>query len=140
MKNIYKLMLILTGIVLTGCSSHQNNLEKIDNKNVFTLGTIQKDIKVGMDKSEVLLILGSPNLVSGDSSNETWVYDKISTETSASTVSGSGGILATGAILGAAGVSGSSSSSSTMQRTLTVILKFNENNKLHKVNYHTSRF
>jgi outer membrane protein assembly factor BamE (lipoprotein component of BamABCDE complex) len=47
----------------------------------LTVGTVQREIKVGMSSAEVVGVLGSPNMVTTDSKRrENWVYDKISTE------------------------------------------------------------
>lgn len=141
MKNTIFLSFI-TIIFLVGCIPlAQTNQERIDNKNKITLGVIQKDIKKGMSKTDVLVILGSPNLVSSDGDKETWVYDKISTEITNQQSNLSGVVVGTsGNFIG--GISGSKSDNniSSSQRTLTVILKFDNQNILEKVLYHTSRF
>jgi hypothetical protein len=111
-----------------------------------TVGTVQREIRRGMAGGDVAAALGSPNIVSTDENgNEVWIWDKISTERVVSDsssgiwlfglfVGGSGG----GA--GSVGASGSAGASSTTQRTLTVIVKFDENKKVRDVAYHTSRF
>ena len=96
----------------------------------MTLGNVQKDIHKGMNATEVLEVLGSPNIVtSGDNGSETWVYDKIATDIVSSR---SGGWFV---FFGSR--SGASSSS---QRTLTVIVKFDEQRKVNDLAYHSSRF
>lgn len=48
----------------------------------LTVGTVQKEIRVGMTGAEVAEVLGSPNIVSTDENrNEVWIYDKISSQT-----------------------------------------------------------
>ncbi len=134
------LLPLIMGIILGGCAASQQVATEIDNKNKMTLGIIQKDIKKGMSKTDVLMTLGSPNLVSNDDSGETWVYDKISTESQENSANISAGILGVGAILGVASGSASTNSSAVSQRTLTVVLKFDNHNILQKTSYHTSRF
>ncbi len=142
MKNI--LIAAVTVFFMSGCAKHtidEPMTEKIDNKNKMTLGIIQKDIKKGMQKSDVLLVLGSPNLVSSSEDTETWVYDKISTETSSSKSDVSGGVGGIGSGFGAfVSASSTNNNSSVAQNTLTVVLIFNNNNTLEKIAYHTSRF
>jgi hypothetical protein len=76
---------------------------------------------------------------------EVWVYDRISTDTVHS--SSSGGILALvfgaqggggGGALGQAGYD--TGAKSTSQRTLTVIIKFDEAGKVRDFDYHATRF
>jgi outer membrane protein assembly factor BamE (lipoprotein component of BamABCDE complex) len=87
-----------------------------------------------MSGAEVITILGSPNIVTTDENRqETWVYDKISTETAYSTTSGGASIL----ILG---VGGSAGAASTSQQTLTIVIKFDRGSRVRDFAYHTSRF
>ena len=87
-----------------------------------------------MTNTEVVEALGSPNMVTTDEERrEVWVYDKIATESAQSSNSGGINIL----ILG---VRGSSGASSTTQRTLTVVIKFDKANKVRDFAYQTSRF
>ena len=100
-----------------------------------------------MSGAEVAQVLGSPNIVSTDEERrEVWIYDKISTETAYST--SEGGIaslilissIADVFLGGGGGASGTSGASSTSQRTLTVIIKFDEDKKVRDFAYHASRF
>lgn len=112
----------------------------------LTVGTVQKEIRVGMSGAEVATVLGSPNIVSTDEERrEVWIYDKISTDVAYST--SSGGIAALilgggGDVAGGVGGSGSRSAgaASTSQQTLTVIIKFDADKKVRDFAYHTSRF
>jgi outer membrane protein assembly factor BamE (lipoprotein component of BamABCDE complex) len=100
----------------------------------LTVGTVQREIRIGMTGSQVAEVLGSPNIVTTDEKRrEVWIYDKLSTE--ASYASNNGFVFAL--ILGA---STNKSSSSTSQQTLTVIIKFDENKKVYDFAYHASRF
>jgi outer membrane protein assembly factor BamE (lipoprotein component of BamABCDE complex) len=112
----------------------------------LTVGTVQKEIRVGMSGAEVAAVLGSPNIVSTDEERrEVWIYDKISTDVAYS--SSSGGVSAlilggSGGVGGGVGGSGSRSAgaASTSQQTLTVIIKFDNDKKVRDFGYHTSRF
>lgn len=105
--------------------------------NNLTIGTVQAGLKKGMSGGEVASVMGSPNIVSTDANgNEVWIYDRISTEKNFSQSSVNSGLLP--AIL----FSGSSSAgaSSTSQKTMTVIVKFDDKKTVRDIAYHTSRF
>lgn len=114
-------------------AQHQYNLGSVQEREM-TLGVVQKEIRVGLSQADVATALGSPNIVTKDSAGkETWVYDKIASEASYSASSAYGTIL----ILGASSASGAAS---TTQKTLTVVLKFDDAKKLESFSYHTSKF
>lgn len=112
----------------------------------LTLATAQREIRVGMSGAEVLAAMGSPNIVSTDAERrEVWVYDRISTVSHRTHRSGGIGSLlvavgdsAGGALLPHAG--GGSSTASTTQRTLTVIIKFDAAGQVRDFAYHASEF
>lgn len=118
--------------LMFGCASTAPIVAPDETK--MTLGTAQKSIRKGMDQAEVASTMGSPNIVTRDKSgNETWVYDKISSEVSYSTSEAYGSLL----IVGGSSNKGYSSSS---QKTLTVVIKFDENMLVDTFTYHSSRF
>jgi len=128
------LLALVASIALLGCSaqSHRNAIH--DNPDKITVGTVQKEIKVGMSGSDVVSVLGSPNMVTSDSKHrETWVYDKVSTEEVYSSSKGGLGIILAGFI-------SESGASSTSQRTLTIIIKFDENGLVRDYSYRQSSF
>ena len=134
---IFWIALSSAAAVLGGCQSAGYHLDQVradQSERSLTVGKVQKQIRVGMTNAEVVQVLGSPNLVTTDEDRrEIWVYDKISTETAQSSTAGGVGIL----ILG---VGGSSGASSTSQRTLTVVVKFDKENRVRDFAYQTSRF
>lgn len=111
----------------------------------MTVGIVQKEIKQGMTQTAVVEVMGSPNIVTSDApGRETWIYDKVSTDTAYSTSSGGVNALILGAGSGIAGgiapgYGESSGTASRTQRTLTVIIKFKEGN-VHEFSYHSSKF
>ena len=144
-----KLLISAIAVVfLSGCMMTPQHRRAVrdDSGDRMTVGKVQKEIRVGMSGAEVAQVLGSPNIVSTDEERrEVWIYDKISTETAYST--SEGGIASlilvglTDVFLGGGGgASGSSGASSTSQRTLTVIIKFDEDKKVRDFAYHASRF
>lgn len=148
MRYILVASLLCVVTVLSGCMSAQQHRRAVqdDSGDRMTVGTVQREIKVGMAASEVAEVLGSPNIVTTDElRRETWIYDKISTERVYS--SSSGGILAlilvgTTPVGGGVGgsVNESAGATSTTQRTLTVIIKFDKESKVRDFSYHTTRF
>lgn len=138
-------------------AEHQASLPAAEERRM-TLGLVQSSIEEGMPQADVAAALGSPNIVTVDAaSNDVWIYDKISTETaqsSSSTRQGSStdaGILAggiTGTLGAVLGIGGSTSSSaadragaaSRTQRTLTVVIKFDADDKVSSVKSQASSF
>jgi outer membrane protein assembly factor BamE (lipoprotein component of BamABCDE complex) len=116
----------------------------------MTVGTVQKEIRKGMVASEVAQVLGSPNIVTTDGQDlEVWIYDKISTDVTYSKDSGGvgAGLLIGGASGDAVGgglahgyYRSSAGAESKTQRTLTVVIKFDQQKRVRDFSYHASRF
>lgn len=107
----------------------------------LTVGTVQRQVYVGMPGSEVADVMGSPNIVTTDEDrNEIWIYDKISSRVTESQSSGATGTLRFLEVWGPIVASSKSTRKTSSQRTLTVIIKFDENDKVRDFAYHTSRF
>ena len=93
---------------------------------------VQREIKVGMPSAAVAEILGSPNVVTTDEKRrEVWVYDKIASERIASSSASSIFLFFGDQNQGA---------SSSSQRTLTIVIKFDESSMVRDFAYHNSRF
>jgi outer membrane protein assembly factor BamE (lipoprotein component of BamABCDE complex) len=135
---------VLAALLAAGCSAthHAADVREADDTDRVTVGTVQKEIRIGMSAADVASVLGSPNIVTTDDQRqETWIYDKISSDVTYSRSSGTIVGLLFGNSGGGAGVgSTSAGSTSTSQRTLTVIIKFDGNNAVRDFSYHTSRF
>lgn len=100
----------------------------------LTVGKVQGEIKVGMPASQVAELLGSPNIVTTDEKRrEVWIYDKVSTDRVDTARSSFAGLI----ILGA---SARDSSSSQRQRTLTIIIKYDEDKKVRDFAYNYTQF
>ncbi len=142
------IILLAATLVLGACTSASYHRAQVqdDSTDRMTVGKVQREIRVGMSGAEVAQVLGSPNIVSTDEERrEVWIYDKIATDHVYST--SRGGINALilgfgGDVAGGGGLGGSSSSgaASTSQRTLTVIIKFDNSGKVRDFAYHSSRF
>ena len=134
---------------LTGCmtaSQHAADVKKGADDDKLTVGTVQREIHQGMSGAEVAQVLGSPNIVSTDEKRrEVWVYDKVATDTVYSTSQGGVAALILGGSGGIGGLGAGSTgydagAKSTSQRTLTIIIKFDEERKVRDFSYHSSRF
>jgi len=135
MRTFWLSAILAFSVLVAGCGAghHAEATQAAPEGDRTTLGNVQRNIRKGMTTTDVLEVMGSPNIVtSGDNGSETWVYDKIATDTVHSDsgaywfVVGSGG-------------EGGSGASSVSQRTLTVIIKF-EQQKVADLAYHSSRF
>ena len=85
--------------------------------------------------------LGSPNIVSTDEyRNEVWIYDKISSHSAHAQTHAAPATLMLFDPLGPITATSSNQRSSSSQRSLTVIIKFDEDGKVYDFAYHTARF
>jgi outer membrane protein assembly factor BamE (lipoprotein component of BamABCDE complex) len=145
-QNMKKVMIALI-LFFIGCNPayHQEKLASTKEREM-TVGLVQKEIRVGMSQTEVSEALGSPNIVTKDENGkESWVYDKIASEASysKSNVGGAAGgagttgnTLLLGLILGGY----ESGATSTTQKTLTVVIKFDQDHLVESFSYHSSKF
>ena len=124
-------------LLLSGCTSatyHAKRVKAADQLDRVTVGKVQSQIRIGMTSAQVVEILGSPNIVTTDENRlENWVYDKIATDVVYSNESG-------GAWLIIGSVHPNSGASSTSQRTLTIVIKFDADKKVRDFAYHSSSF
>lgn len=99
-----------------------------------TVAKVQGEIKVGQSGADVIQILGSPNIITTDDKRrEAWVYDKISTERTEASRSSYGTLILIGG-------SSKDAQSSTRQRTLTIIIKFDEQKMVRDFSYNYTQF
>ena len=128
---IFSLALILAGCM--NAPEHRAAVQS-DEGDRLTVGTVQREIRVGMSGAEVAGALGSPNIVSTDErGREVWIYDKVSTDR-VNTASTSYGTLI---ILGG---NTKASSSSQRQRTLTIFIKFDQEKRVRDFAYNYTQF
>lgn len=127
---------VLATAIVIGCGPdyHAKRVQSASEGDRVTVGTVQREIRKGMTGAEVVEALGSPNVVtSEDGGREVWVYDKFATDVVASESHGGAWL-----ILGVVG--GSTGAASKSQRTLTVVIKFDDQKKVRDFAYHSSRF
>ncbi|MFQ5958646.1 MAG: hypothetical protein ACE5LF_04685 [Alphaproteobacteria bacterium] len=140
-------------LILGGCTTAGEHAAAVQGGlqgDRLTVGTVQREIRVGMSSAEVAEVLGSPNVVSTDENRrEVWIYDKIATDRVHSSSYGNFSVLVLGGALIGDGLAGgaagpgagySAGAESTSQRTLTVVIKFDENQKVRDFAYHSSQF
>ncbi len=135
MRKIVLLALLILPLAACtmGAENHRDAVSNAD-KGRLTVASAQREIHNGMSSAEVVEALGSPNMVTTDDQRrETWVYDKVSTEKVYSTSSGGLGLILFG-------FNGGSGASSTTQRTLTIIVKFDDSGKVRDYAYRSSTF
>ena len=132
------LSVIFIAITLSGCyptslvdQQKDMNAAKGEGDNL-SIGKVQKEIRVGMSSSDVVSVLGSPNMVTTDDKRrESWVYDKVSTEAMASTSKGTGFLWFP---------ADRNAAVSRTQKTLTIVIKFDEKGMVRDFAYNTSKF
>lgn len=148
MKAITFFILTISLGSLSGCMSASQHRDEVrnDSTDKLTVGIVQKEVKVGMSGADIVGILGSPNIVSTDTQRrEVWVYDKIATEYVYSTSGGgvSSFILGFGSDVllgGGGGYNKNAGAASRSQRTLTIIIKYDETSLVRDFAYHSSTF
>jgi outer membrane protein assembly factor BamE (lipoprotein component of BamABCDE complex) len=138
MLNRSYVVLLALPLLFGGCQPVRDQAAAVheaqDAGSKVTLGTVQREIRVGMSSADVVSVLGSPNMVTTDEQRrETWVWDKVSTESIGTSSAGGATILLFG-------VSGGSAVHSTTQRTLTIIVKFDSASRVRDFSYRSSSF
>jgi len=121
--------------LIAGCatSAHVAQVQN-DSADRVSVGTVQREIKIGMSSADVATALGAPNMVTTDGQRqEVWVYDRVSSEVRSSSSSGFGSLVLLG---------GESSSGAVVhsQRTLTIIVKFDQDQRVRDFAYRQSSF
>ncbi|MEE3302784.1 MAG: hypothetical protein VX177_03365 [Candidatus Neomarinimicrobiota bacterium] len=131
MKNY--ITMLITLFVVSGCSNAPN-----ETTSKLTLGLVQSTVTKGANQTDITKVLGAPNIISKDKQgNETWTYDRISREAQSSSGSGVG----FGALFGWVFAGGkSSASSSTSNKSLTVIITFDDNKSVIDYAYQSLEF
>lgn len=166
LKGVVSIITLLTiTFLITGCARQENV-----NHSKLTVGKVQTGVKKGMYTSDVIKSIGSPNIITRDKDgNITWVYDKISTYYSKTggglnfvRMNNNDFVIAGGILAGTNALIEASSSNfllsvaalglvtlfsdednyeyNTQQKTITIILDFNKEEKLEEFAYNYSSF
>ncbi len=134
-KNLLIIATTLLSFTSCGSGSDPGYSEK-----KLELGVVQKEIREGMSQDQVAIALGSPNIVTHDKNKkEAWIYDKIATEVRHTGASGFILFCPTALILPMGG-SVRTSKTERSQKTLTVVIKFDAENLVESVSFHSSKF
>lgn len=148
MNRVTIMVTVLVSLILGGCMSAAQHREAVrdDSADKITVGVVQKEVRMGMSGAEILGILGAPNIVSTDAERrEVWVYDKIATEYAYSTSGGGANAFVLGfdsdVLTGVnGGYNRNAGAATRSQRTLTIIVKFDELSLVRDFAYHASSF
>ena len=148
MKNF--IIAIISIMIMFNCAPPEPIIIEVpvEKDDKLTLGKVQSQIKKGMNQTEVLEVLGSPNIVTKNSSgNEVWTYDKIGTSQSSSNeASATYGKSQLGRGFWAflfGGTTNSVQSSSdidTESKSLTVIITYNTEKVVSDFTYQSLRY
>jgi len=137
--------IVMLTLLVASANGAAEAADKTEEKQ-FTLGLVQQQLKVGISQTELSAAIGSPNLVtrSGDG-RESWVYDKVASETTHDGWRLGGGGLgsvagSSAAFLGLPFGSREKSKTRTSQRTLTIVIRFNPAGVVESFSYHASQF
>lgn len=129
-----KILFLALGATLLVSCGHRYRKDQAKNPQNFTLGQVQLKIKKGMSQTKVAQALGSPNIITQDSDGQqAWIYDKVSSSVEYYNSSGGFWVI----LVGGGGARGASTLS---QNTLTVVIKFNEDEQVDNITYHSSRY
>jgi outer membrane protein assembly factor BamE (lipoprotein component of BamABCDE complex) len=133
-----RLSFLLAAGLLAGCATAGDHAAQVGaggpSDDRLALGTVQREIRVGMTTADVVAVLGAPNMVTTDEQRrENWVYDRVSSET----VYSSGAAGANVLLLGAVASSGAARRS---QRTLTIIIRYDGGGRVRDFSYRSSSF
>ena len=81
-RSMFKPATVLCAALITGCGAPLATIPARQQETTrLTLGAVQAHVKAGAASADVIAALGSPNIItSNKDGTETWVYDKVSTE------------------------------------------------------------
>ncbi len=134
MKNLTYILFL--SFVLTGCAMQAPTASAQSND--FTLGKVQSQLKEGMSSTEVVSLLGSPNLVtSTKDGGEAWTYDKVSQVQESSNIAGAGA-GSSGNFFGIFG--GGRSKSENTSKNLTLVVKLNSDGIVTDFRYQSIKY
>ncbi len=134
-KIFMKFSIFFIAILFAGCVAVSEQTAEVGDTSAkkLTVGTVQKEIRIGMNAVAVAEVLGTPNIVSTDEQGEVWIYDRVATEEIISKKN-------TWIFAVIAGGTHSNRVASRTQRSLTIIVKFDEENKVRDFAYRSSQF
>lgn len=109
-------------VFVSGCAPVATIHQRKAEAQKLTLGFVQSRIKVGSSGDDVITVLGTPNIITtSDNGNETWIYDKISSDEES-----------------VSGIASEVKSKST--RTMMVVIKFDAAKKVANLQYRQTSY
>lgn len=142
MKYSIPMVLMITCLLSACAATPHQRAQDGGQSTAITMANAQQIVK-GMSSAEVIVLMGGgPNMREDDGDGEVWVYSMISSTSKAS--SSKGGVSAL--ILRSAGVgvggqySQAASSTTSSQKTLTVIVHFDADKKVKSVKSLSTHF
>lgn len=132
----YVIFLVLSSLVTIGCAPKTGPLVSIPARTADTeklaLGGAQL-LKVGASGERVIELLGSPNVVTNNEEGlETWVYDKVSKEIEIVRTDDGGWFFSPSRQQSTVQIEG--------ERTLIVVIKFDNNGNVTNVRYRQTSY
>ncbi|MGB0217485.1 MAG: hypothetical protein ACPF9E_18845 [Alteromonas oceani] len=126
--------LAVVALLSTGCANTADNSNTMKNSNL-THGNVQMTLKKGVTtKAQVIESFGSPNITTIDASGkEVWTYQRHATVANSSSSSSGWTVILAGGSNKAAGFEQSS-------RTITLIIKFDDNDTVYDFKSRSTSF
>ena len=144
---MYPVMSLTLAVLVTAAGvAEAGEKAKEGASSAFTLGVVQKELRLGQSQAEVVERLGSPNVLARDADGrEAWVYDRIASDVEVSSAGVALGGVGSGVgstFAGLLGVGGHKSKDKlrSSQRTLTVVVHFSAASTVESFTWHNSRF
>lgn len=132
MKLSLTLFSILAALTLASCHNHYYYPHVSYASEPVTLGTVQGKLVKGMGQDYVTYALGSPNIVTKDKfGKEAWIYDKHTSDICVSESSSDMWLIVDA-------THEHSQQCSSRKKSLTIIVKFDEQSLLDHISYHTT--
>ena len=148
MKNF--LVIITFTMIMFSCTPPEPIIIEVpvEKKDKLTLGKVQSQVKKGMNQTEILEVLGSPNIATKNSSGgEVWTYDRIGTSQSLSNNASAtygqaqlGRGFWTFLFGGTTNSVQSNSDRNTESKSLTVIITFDKNQLVSDFTYQSLKY
>ena len=126
MRRCFMAMVVLSYFLIAGCDPAQKHRtdSRDDAGDKVSAGIAQRKIRTGMSGSDVVFVLGSPNIITTHGQHkETWVYNEITAKKAYSYSEACGGGSAFGAV-------SSAKASSMPQRPLAIIVMFDDGGRV----------
>lgn len=132
------LLIVITLVVASGCSTTQYGVSATqDAARRDAAAHAERKVILGMGTANIAAVLGSPSIVSEDDNNETiWTYDGIASQLS---YARSGNAIVGVIFDESYDNSIAKNNRNALQPTLTVVIRFNQHDRVRDLSYYASR-